>query len=206
MKKLTLVMILTIMSVLCVYAQENGQKGTNLYQSYVGGGLSLNANIVKQGKSDSEVKHAIISIAPVIGLRVDNDLFLGLAMNFTHIERSFSSNDPWFPYYFDIQKMLSFGLFLRTHSNLSEKLKIYYEPYAGRTFYIKPESDNDLRDYFMGINAGILYFVQPRFSIEMKVAGFQYNNSSYKDSDFVLHSFSLDYVFIEHNLGLKFYF
>jgi hypothetical protein len=202
MKKVMFLMIVAIIFGCRVYAQEKEQSGSKDFQSFFGGNLSFNLAQEKTN-SDHNYKNLTFKAMPVIGVKVGENVVLGMAIEFTMVE---DESPPDYYGYSNDQKSLGLSVFLRTYTNLSEKFKLYYEPVLGRIYYIQDESDKDIRDYFVGLNFGMLYFVKSRFSVEVKIASAMYENITIKDSDYASNVFDLNYDIIQPNFGLKFYF
>jgi len=203
MKKVMSLIIGAIIFACSVYAQEKAPGSKTGNQSFFGGNLSFNFTQLKYD-SDSKDKIVSLNVMPVIGLQVGENIVLGVALGFSMVEGD-TYQDYWEEYSTD-SKSLGLSVFLRTYTSLSERFKLYYEPVFGRTFYLEDETDKDIRDYFLGLNFGMLYFVKPHFSVEIKIASAMYENISVKDSDFKTNIFDVNYDIIQPNFGLKYYF
>ncbi len=202
MKKFMFLMITTIILAYTAKGQESAGASTNSYKSFVGGDLSFNFSEIKYGSS-SVAKTVSFSAMPTVGIRVGKNLVFGFALKFTLVEDDIPSG--YYEYSND-EKSLGLTFFLRTHTNLTGKLKLYYEPIVGRTFHLLDDSQKEFRDYFVGMNFGMVYFVKDHLSIEVKIASAKYEHISIEDSDYKANEFDINYDIIQPNLGLKFYF
>ncbi len=205
MKKVMFLMIVTILFVGGVEAQDNEPTSTGGYLSFLGGNLNFNLshfNYENHNYGNQKDKYMTFEATPVIGFKVSENTALGIAINFTMME---APPDDIYGYS-NNEKSLGLSAFLRTYTNIAGKFKLYYEPFLGRTYYIEDESDKDIIDYYVGLNLGMLYFIKPKFSIEVKIASAMYENISIINSDYEANVFDLNYDIIQPNFGLKFYF
>lgn len=151
-----------------------------------------------QYKSDSgDVKIDDLSFGTTIGAMVSDKVAAGIAFQYNKNIQDVVIADS---------NSLSLLLFLRLHSNITEKFKFYIEPNLGSTFLIGDNSKNDLKIYNVKLNFGFLYFISPKLSLELMVAGIDYKHISDKDYNLKGNDISIKYDLVTPNIGMKYYF
>jgi len=173
------------------------------YEFVIGGSLGFS---VKDFRDYYEYKEKSYSyfIMPVIGVILNDKLSAGLQVEFSN--SSIVQNDIFSGEFILEEKVLSTAVFARIDFNITDKFKFYLEPNLGRKFYLNSEEQKKIRLWFVNTNVGVLYFISDNFSLEMKVAGMEYEHLKIKGRDLKLQTFNLTYDIVKPNIGLKFYF
>ena len=186
MKKFILLSLIALFAIDLGFSQEN----RNIF---VGGGFRYHASkteniYVNQTSGNLQIK-------PVIGKMISDKFAIGLACDFYSIKNS--------------NKSLTITPFIRYHNNITENLNYYIEPYFMKYFSLKDNSDHSehkTQVYGTGINAGLLYFISSKISLDLNVAHLYYRHTKDKDDSVNNKSFGIEYDLGSPQIGLKYYF
>jgi hypothetical protein len=187
MKKLVLFLFTALISITLLNAQEPGY-------ALFGGNCSFVSELTE---SESIIR---FSFSPIVGMMISSKVAIGVAVGINYLKY-----DNEYTNYSD-SKELIFAPFVRFHNNITENLKYYIEPSFGKTFMFGDESEHKTQKYNADINFGLLYFISPHVSLEIKIAGISYSHMSDKDDDMKENIFSIDNDLVNPNIGLKYYF
>ena len=160
-------------------------------------GGNTNINFSNQQINNVNWKFVDLSINLKLGFFVSPHSLLGIetGVNYTK-ERDYDG----YGYMENTSYLIS--VFYRYQNLISGNFGYYIEPGAGKQFF----KNSDLNYFITSLDFGFLYFISKKISIELKLAGIDYNIHSIKDSDFKVKEFHINYGLVTPNFGIKYYF
>ncbi|KXX72376.1 hypothetical protein [Flammeovirga sp. SJP92] len=107
----------------------------------------------------------------------------------------------------DNSRTLHYGIYTRIHFTLKEKLVMYIQPRLSSAKYL---GDNTPDGYFnlnVGTGAGLLYFITPKFGLNLVLGNINYSYTTFKVSKdkYVSNDFTFETVLNSPKLGISFY-
>lgn len=191
MKKITVYLVLSLVFISNAFTQNDS---TFLNKFMLGGNLGLNLHKTND-YYEYEEKTIDFNFKTVAGVFITNKVALGLSVEFDFLEHP---ELEW-------EKNLSFRVFARYQGNIDDKFKFYIDPYIGATFYLEDDKEEKRREFNIGADFGLLYFVSKKFSLELKLMEVSYYKQTKKDSDEVFREFDISYDIVKPNFGIRFY-
>ena len=192
LKNLAISSILVFFSLLGS-AQEKGQL-------IAGGGFFYNSST--DVAQNITTKSRFLSISPMVGLMVSNQIATGVLLDY-QIDYS-KISDANFTGTSQTYSMFV-GAFGRYHGRFTDKLLYTGQAYLGRTFLLKDLSTNKLESFATGVDVGLMYFIAKKAAIGIKVVGIRFEQEKDIDLDLDRKEFVIDYNVFNPKLEILFY-
>ncbi len=193
MKQIYILLLVTILGSQSVIAQE---ETVEFSKFTIGGNLGFNTG--KQNDYfEYEDKTNFFNIKPVFGYFASKNLIVGLSSDFVLFE---DEKDQWESL---AKRNLSVFLFVRYQRPLADHFKYYIEPNIGRKYNL---NEKNIKSFQANVDFGLMYFINKKISIELKMAGLSYLSQSDDDSDELIRIFDISYDLVKPNFGLRYYF
>ncbi len=194
MKKL---LFLVILLLTCTFSYGQLAKG----DIQLGGNVSFNSN------SNSNADSRSFAINPRVGLLIDSTTSVGLILGYRN------SQEPAFVQgaITDLKSTnFAYGVYARFHKPVADKFYLFLQPsLLFGTGTTEQPANGDLESSSWSINLipGMLYFVSPRFAIELSLGRASYARAKFEQTgaEFNSSAFSFNTSFTSVGLGLSYY-
>jgi outer membrane protein len=164
-----------------------------------GGNLAFNLHKTND-YYEYEEKTTSFNVKPVVGYFITKNVALGISGEFNFFEDDEDEYDT------QSTKTLSLQIFARYQANISQKFKLYIDPYIGRTYYLKDDEEEKRHEFNTGADFGLLYFVSKKFSLELNLMEISWYKQTRENSDELQREFNISYDIVQPNFGMRFYF
>ena len=195
MKKSILFFAVMLIALGISVAQQNGN-------IVLGGSISYSSE-TEDTDSYYDVSYSNFLFGPNIGIMLNDNCALGVSIAYVSTKYEYDDDD----YSNDTDKSQAITLmpYLRFFQNISEKFSVYFEPYGGKTYILKSETDENTKIFQLGMNLGISYSLSQKLSVEMNLLDLNYINLSNSEYDAEASSLTLNYDMVSPTIGVKFY-
>lgn len=190
MKNVTTTLLFVMLSVCQINAQNFGD-------FILGGSAGYGTN---QFNLSTRNSNEILLIAPTVGAMLSERVAIGVDMAYANMDSQS-----------DVTGILNGGVlaispFIRIHKDITKNFKCFYGPHCGAMIDLNEQTNNRMEFYNVGFNAGLIYFVTPKFSLEMNLAQLEILGIFDKNNQNSEPSLLFQYNLIDPMIGLKFYF
>jgi len=146
-----------------------------------------------------------LTVRPTGGIMLNETIAVGLSVGLGHSK--YKNQDPFSGGLTErTSTQYTFAPYLRIHKNITEQFKFYVQPETGFAFISQDGGSSKQREFYLGTNIGLLYFVSQRLSLEVSLADIAYINMWSVGSDFKNERFLISYSLTDPKLGVRYYF
>jgi len=190
MKQLLLISI-------AIFSFMNSSVSQNAASMLLGGNLLFTNSRITQSSQD--MRELYLSIGPVIGIVVNQNLTVGILTDFEYskLEDKGSSSGSIYG------TTISLAPFIRLQDSITGNLKYFFESYM--LALQMGQYGDKIKTFNVGIGFGLLYFMSSKLSLELNIGGFSFIQVSNKTTGKESNKFSFDYDLVRPNLGIKYY-
>src|SRR5574344_1268766 len=190
MKNVTTTLLFVMLSVCQINAQNNGD-------FILGGSAGYGTNHFNLNTRNS---NEILLIAPTVGSMLSERVAIGVDMAYANMDSQSDATGVL------NGGVLALSPFIRIHKDIANNFKLYYGPHCGAMIDLDDQSNKRIEFYNVGFNVGLIYFITPKFSMEMNIAQLEILGIFDRNNQNSDPSLLFQYNLVDPMIGLKFYF